>query len=157
LPEIALAAETIPPNPATVAKVQNELSVTELIDKIRSAVATEERVDHVQDLAGRNTVEAVMAIQMLFRTERHPKVKAALLAGLGDMDVALVPEIRRQLLATALRREGREVRSTALDLLGEDDSPTATALLGQAMKSDPDQELRDVAAELYRERTKRPE
>ena len=80
-----------------------------------------------------------MAIQMLFRTERHPKVKAALLAGLGDMDVTLAPEIRHQLLASALRGEGREVRSTALDILGEDDSPTATALLGQKQPAAVDQ------------------
>jgi hypothetical protein len=136
--------------------VQRELSVAELIDKIRTTVATEERCDQVRDLAGRNTVEAVRAIQMLFGTERHPKVRAALLAGLGDMDADLVPAIRRQVLAAALRGEGREVRSTALDLLGDDDSSVATALLEQAMKSDPDQELRDAAAEFYRERTKAP-
>jgi HEAT repeat protein len=107
----------------------------------------------VQDLAGRNTAQAVKAIHFTFLSEKHPKVKAALLAGLGDMDADLAPETRLQLLTIALRGEARDVRSTALDLLSENDSPAATALLSQAMKSDPDREIRDAAAEYYRDRT----
>jgi hypothetical protein len=136
------------------APVAKELSVSELIQKIRITAETEERLDQVQDLAGRNTAEAVRGIQMLFGSERHPKVKAALLTALGDMDPALAPEARRQLLGAALKGEARDVRSTAIELLAEDDSPVAAALLEQAMKSDPDAELRDAAAEFHRARSK---
>lgn len=126
----------------------------ELIQKIRTTSGTEEKLEQVQDLAGRNTAEAVRGIQMLFGSERHPRIKAALLTGLGDMDPELAPETRRQLLGAALKGEAREVRSTAIELLAEDDSPVATALLEQAMKSDPDRELRDAAAEFHRARSR---
>lgn len=124
-----------------------------LIQKIRATSETGEKLDQIQDLAGRNTAEAVRGIQMLFGSERHPKIKAALLTGLGDMDPELAPAVRRQLLGDALKGEGREVRSTAIELLAEDDSPVASALLEQAMKSDPDRELREAAAEFHRVRS----
>jgi hypothetical protein len=138
--------------PSATPKPQSEYSVAELIEKIRNCGRTEERLELVEDLSGRNTAEAVKAIHFVFLTEKHPKVKAAMLAGLGDMDAGLAPDTRLQLLTTALRGEAREVRSTALDLLAENESPAATALLSQTMKTDPDREIRDVATEYYRQR-----
>ncbi|HET6406959.1 MAG TPA: HEAT repeat domain-containing protein [Chthoniobacteraceae bacterium] len=152
--EVENAAGPVPvvlpstPRPAQA----KEKTISELVQQIRSTSGVEDRLGLVQELAGRNSAEAVMAIQQLFVTERHPKVKAGLLSGLSDIDASLVPSIRLQILTTALQGEAREVRSTALDLLSETELPAATALLERAMKNDPDRELREVAAAFYRDR-----
>ena len=152
--EVQTAARPVPvvlpstPRPARL----KERTITELVQQIRSTNGVDDRLGLIQELAGRNSAEAVLAIQQLFVMERHPKVKAALLSGLSDIDASLVPAVRLQILTTALQGEAREVRSTALDLLSETELPAATALLERAMKSDPDRELREVAAAFYRDR-----
>ena len=112
----------------------------------------QDRIELAAEIAGRNDAEAVATLGRLFQLERHPEVKVALLANLNDIDHGTAPEARLRVLTAALRGQPRDVRTTALDSLAQLDDPQIEPLLRQAMASDPDREVRDIAAALYRVR-----
>ncbi len=113
-------------------------------------------MDIAAEIAGRSDDAAVAALGRLFQAEAHPTVKVALLARLDEIDRDIAPEQRLRTLAAALRGQSREVRTTALDCLAQLDDPQVAPLLRQSMKSDPDREVRDIAAAIYRARFDEP-
>ena len=110
----------------------------------------EKRIDLISELARSDRPDAILAIERLFATERHPAVQTALIAGLAEMDPSVQPEARLRLLRSALGPRPREVRTTALEILADSDDPAARELLRESSTSDPDHEVREVAAALYR-------
>ena len=130
----------------------SEPTIAFLEGRFRAALASTKRVELSREIAAGNDAEAVQAIGRLFRTERHPAVKLALLTNLADIDETEAPAARFQIAADALRGESREVRMTALGLLNRFEDRSATALLHEAMLRDPDHEVRMRASALYRAR-----
>jgi HEAT repeat protein len=110
----------------------------------------EERADLITELAHMDSSEAVLALERLFTIERHPKVQTALIASLLDVDLAIQPDARLRILRAALTNQPRDVRTTALEVLAESDDPAARELLRKSSISDPDHEVREVAAALYK-------
>jgi hypothetical protein len=124
-------------------------SAAGLEQEIRAARTSEERIELIAELAHLDAPDAVLAIERLFATERHPAVQTALVASLAEMDPAVQPETRLRLLRMALGPRPREVRTTALEILADSDDPAARELLKESSTSDPDHEVREVAAALY--------
>jgi len=125
-------------------------SVSALEQQIRSTRDAEGRVDLITELAHGDSPEALLALERLFTIERHPKVQTALIAGLLEVDPAIQPDARFRILRSALTNQPREVRTTALEVLAESKDPTARELLRKSSISDPDHEVREVAAALYK-------
>jgi len=141
--EVAAAREV--PRPA-----KPEVTLAEVERRFLGTQNAEARADLASEVAGFNNAPAVEAISRLFQRERHPTVKAALLASLADIDAAQAAELRLQLLASALQGQPRDVRTTAIENLAQLESPQAMALIQNAVKHDPDSAVREVASELLR-------
>jgi hypothetical protein len=122
--------------------------VAELEQRIRATPATQDRIDLVAELAHTDSAAAVLAMERLFNIERHPAVQAAMVANLADLDPSLQPDARMRLLRSALGPQQRKVRTTALEILAESEDPAARELLRKCSVSDPDHEVREVAAAL---------
>ena len=127
-------------------------AVAELERQFRSADASGERSDLARAIAGTNNAEAVIALGRIFRSERHPAVKVAILSALGDVDASVAPEERLATLAAALGGQPRDVRITALGSLTQLTDPRALAFLLRASQEDPDAFVRGAAAALYKAR-----
>jgi hypothetical protein len=140
------------PQPATTAAPRRPVgtSVLTFEQQIRSTRDAEGRVDLITELAHADSAEALLALERLFTIERHPKVQTALIAGLLEVDPAIQPDARFRILRSALTNQPREVRTTALEVLAESKDPTARELLRKSSLSDPDHEVREVAAALYK-------
>jgi hypothetical protein len=131
---------------------ENEPSLRDLEARFRATKVPQEQTAILNQITGFNDAAAVECLARLFHQQSHPAIKEALLAVLGDIDPREAPETRLQLLAQALHGEARNVRLTALDLLDELDDPRGAELIADAMKKDPDRQVRDVAAAMIRER-----
>jgi|GEM_PF-5147192 len=134
----------------TVSEPEPSLALLER--RFHATRAKEERIEIAAEIGGRNDADAVASLSRLFQAEAHPAVKAALLADLNEIDRDTAPELRLRTLAAALRGQPRNVRETALDSLAQLDDPQVAPLLKQAMTADPDREIREIAAALYRAR-----
>jgi hypothetical protein len=124
--------------------------VSALEAQFRAAQGKEARIDLAGQIADWNDAGAIEALGRLFTFERHPEVKLALITDLNDIDPQSAPESRLALLSTALRDQPRNIRAAALDSLANIEDPRAESILKQAMSNDPDYELRQQAAALYR-------
>jgi hypothetical protein len=145
-----------PPVRPQVAAPAPEEPIRALELRFRGVRNAEERAGLAGEIALRNSAEAVHTIARLFQTERHPSVKVALLAGLSDIDEDEAPEARFTLVTSALKGQARDVRTTALDILERLEEPRATELIRRTATSDPDQEVRDLAAALLSDRSVSP-
>jgi hypothetical protein len=140
-------------NPITPsATKQPEPTASALALEVRAAQSTASRIELIEQLAGLNTPEAVQWLRTLYPEQRLPQIKASLVSVLADIDESHAPEARLNLLAQALRGEPRNVRSAAVEVLGQSETPAATKLLREVKSSDPDYELREVAAEFLKDR-----
>lgn len=126
--------------------------VAELERRFRGADASGERSDLAHAIAGRNDAAAVLALGRIFRTERNPVVKAAILSALGDVDASVAPGERLATLDSALRGQPRDVRIAALGSLTQLKDPRSLALLLHASQEDADVFVRETAAALYKAR-----
>jgi len=145
-------SEAPPSDAATPAANVPDPSVAELENSFRITKEPKARVEIAKQIAGFNDAAAVESLARLFYHQSHPAVKETLLAALGDIDPREAPEVRLQLLASALHGEARNVRLAALNLLDELDDSRGAELIGDALKNDPDREVRAVAAAMLRER-----
>jgi hypothetical protein len=151
LPATAPGAATAAPE-RVPAEAERPTPLAELERTFVAAVAKEDRIELARKIATRNDAEAVSALGRLFQNETQPEVKVALLVNLKAIPASAGPDARMQILANALRGQSREVRTTALDSLAQLDDPRASGLILVAMRSDPDQEVREMAAALERAR-----
>lgn len=136
---------------APLAFAEPHSTLTQLEQLFRSNRNQADRGDYATEIAGWNNREAVIVLARLFRQERHPKSQMTLLAALGDIEVSEAPDERLAILEAALRSGAQDVRSTALQLLGEMEDKRAAILIQERMRSDPNKEVRELAAALYRE------
>jgi hypothetical protein len=125
--------------------VAPEATIEELESRFRKEADTAARLDLVTEIAGHNDAAAVTAISRLFKTERNSAVKETLIASLGDIDSEAAPGERLAILANAIRGQPRNVRSTALDVLGQSEEPHAIALVKKTAADDPDKDIREAA------------
>jgi HEAT repeats len=125
-----------------------EATVAELESRFRAEREPGARVEIITEIVGHNDASAVGAIARLFKSERTPSVKEALIAGLADIDPEAAPAERFTILAGAIRGQPRNVRTTAIDLLSQSDEPRDIALLAKAAVEDPDGEVRELAREI---------
>jgi hypothetical protein len=137
---------------STAASVDPPRSVGTLEQQFRAARTAEERVEIAREIASANDALAVAAIARLFPSERHPAVKIALLANLSDIEHETAIEARLSLLGSAVRGQPRNVRTAALDSLAQLDDSRIFPLLDRVATTDPDKEVREVAAALARAR-----
>jgi type IV secretory pathway VirB10-like protein len=144
MPPVAETPTPPPPKPSS-----GEASVAALEQRIRATRDTEERSELIAELAHRDSAEAVLALERLFTVERHPKVQTALIASLLEVNSAVLPDARLRILRAAVTGQPREVRTTALEVLAESSDAAARELLRKSSVSDPDHEVREVAAALY--------
>jgi hypothetical protein len=142
--------ELVPP--ASSSQLETAPSISTLEQQFRIANAPGDRETLAAEIAGWNDTSAVLAIQRLFRTERHPKVKVALLANLADINADASLDARLSLLTAALHGQPREVRMAALDSLAQLDDPRVPLALKQTITADPDHEVRELATALHRSR-----
>ena len=145
-------SEAPPSEAATPAANVPDPSVAELENTFRRIREPKTRVAFAKQIAGFNDAAAVQSIARLFQKEPSPVVQEALLSALSDIDAQENPEVRLGVLADGLRRSARNVRLTALHSLESIEETQVTELLREASRSDPDREVREVAAELLRER-----
>jgi len=145
------AASPIAAAPSTPAS-EPEMPLAMLERRFHASSAKEDRIEVAAEIAGRRDANAVAALGRLFQAERHPAVKVALIADLNDIDRDTAPELLMRTLTAALRGQPRDVRTTALEVLAQLDDPQVEPLLKRAMATDPDHEVRDVAAALHRAR-----
>jgi hypothetical protein len=124
--------------------------VPALEQRIRATRVAEERTELISELAHIDSAEAVLALERLFTVERNPKVQVTLIASLLEVDEAVQPDARFRILRAAVVNQPRDVRTTALEVLAESDDPAARELLRNSSVSDPDHEVREVAAALYK-------
>jgi predicted nucleic acid-binding protein len=139
-----------PQTPVTPSPRRSGPYVSTLEQQIRATRSVEERAELITELARTDSAEAVLALERLFTIERHPKVQTALIASLLDVDPTIQPDARLRILRAALTNQPRDVRTTALEVLAESDDPAARELLRKSSISDPDHEVREVAAALYK-------
>jgi hypothetical protein len=134
----------------TDAPVEPRAPVYALEAQFRAVQGKDERIDLAGQIANWNNASAIEALSRLFTFERHPDVKLALITDLNDIDSEAAPETRLGLLSSALRDQPRNVRAAALDSLAQIQDPRVEPILRQAMSDDPDQEMREQAAAIYR-------
>ena len=89
----------------------------------------------------------------LWKNERHPNVREALIGAIAETDHDTDAAAKVALLGSALSGQARNVRRAALDGLIQFSTPAAKAYLRQAVTSDPDKELREIARELLKAAT----
>ncbi len=141
------------PSPAPAPTTNEpETPLAHLEQRFHNSRDKEARIEVAAEIAGRSDAAAVAALGRLFQAERHPAVKVALLADLNDISHDTAPEQRLRMLTAALRGQPRDVRTTALDVLAQLDDPQVAPLLKQAMTSDPDHEVREIAAAIFHAR-----
>ncbi len=155
-PPMPVAASAPMPMPIPPRPPMSQPTALMLENQFRAARRTEERIDLAGELAGLNNAEAVQSIGRLFRTERHPKVKMALIAGLADISQETDEAGKRTMLGEALNRQPRDIRVAALDVLSQLDDAQSLALLRRAITFDPDKEVRETATALYQARVGAP-
>ncbi len=139
-----------PANPQIPTAVRNNRTITptELIWEINRTVDASERADTVRALVAIDTPASLALVTSLWKTERHPDVKEALLGAIAETDHETDAAAKIAILGSGLVGQARNVRRAAIDALLQFDNPTATAHLRKAAKSDPDKELREIAREL---------
>lgn len=150
-PEALAAGVPFQPSPGRAdAPVEPQPPVFVLEAQFRAAQGKDERIDLAGQIANWNNASAVEALGRLFTFERHPDIKLALITDLNDIDSEAAPETRLALLASALRDQPRNIRAAALDSLAQIEDPRVEPILQQAMSNDPDEEMREQAAAIYR-------
>jgi hypothetical protein len=132
----ASGAAVTPPEPSAV----------ELEQRFRATQRKDGQLELVAEIAGHNNADAVQTLGRIFREARDPAVKEAILSGLADIDPQVAPSDRIALLQGALFGQPRNVRLTALDVLGQCDDPRALFAVRRAAREDPDQLIREAAA-----------
>jgi hypothetical protein len=140
----------VPQSPAIIA--QQTPSLSELESQFRSTYDKEDKRDTLKAIAGWNNAEAVAVLSRLFKGEKHPASREAVIVALGDIDARENVPVRLDLLAAASQRQPRDIRTTALDLLESTEDPRATQLIAQMMRTDPDKEVREAAKAIYKAR-----
>jgi hypothetical protein len=112
-----------------------------------------ERIELAEEIAGFDNAQSVNSMARLFHSETHPQVKVAMIAKLADIDSEAAPDVRLSMLAAALDRQPRDVRTTALEVLEALDDGRAEALLQKSSRTDPDREVRDLAKTFLKSRS----
>jgi len=148
------AYSRFPPSPDRAeGPVEPPPSISLLEAQFRAAQGKEDRMDLARQIADLNDAGAIESIGRLFALERHPDIKLALITDLNDMDSEAAPAARLAILSSALGGDQpRNIRAAALDSLANIEDPRVEAILKQAMSGDPDHEVRDQAAAIYRAR-----
>jgi hypothetical protein len=129
--------------------VDTALPERSLADAEREFLASREKetqLEAVSEIAGHNDAAAVETLARIFPRSQDPEVKESVLARLADIDPAVAPETRIALLQGALFGQPRNVRLTALDVLGQSEDPRALIALQRAAREDPDKSIREAAA-----------
>ncbi len=135
--------------PLTPPRAEPREPVSSLETRYYNTRATADRIELAGEIAGWNDSEAVHAIGRLFKSEHHPDVKLALLSGLNDISLGTALDARLDVLSSALHGQSRDVRTAALDSLAQIEDPRIAPLLKKVMTTDPDHEVREIAAALY--------
>ena len=125
-----------------------EVPVRELERQLQATRGTDARIELLREIAGRNDAEAVQALTRVFHSERHPTVKLQIVSLLGDVDEQAAPQARMELLKSALAGQARDVRLAAIDLLAGIETKEASGILRRIAATDPDTEVRQLAASL---------
>ena len=139
-----------PANPPIPTAVRNNRTITptELIWEINRTVDASERADTVRALVAIDTPASLALVTSLWKTERHPDVKEALLGAIAETDHETDAAAKIAILGSGLVGQARNVRRAAIDALLQFDTAAATAHIRKAAKSDPDKELREIARDL---------
>jgi hypothetical protein len=122
-----------------------ERSLAELERALLLETNSDTQLDLIKEIAGRNDTEAVQSLARIFPQMRKAELKEAVLACLADIDPEAAPEVRLTLLEGALHGQARNVRFTAVDVLGHSDDPRARAALRRVAREDPDALIREAA------------
>jgi HEAT repeat protein len=104
-----------------------------------------ERASLAETIAAQRDPETFTILARLYAKEPVATVREALIAGLIEVDEEEHTPAKIALLGGALKKEPRNVRRAALDVLAQIDSPEAIALLKKAAKEDTDFQIREAA------------
>jgi hypothetical protein len=123
-----------------------ERSLAELEREFLEGGQKEAQLEAVVEIAGHNSEAAVESLARIFSRGRDSEVKESILARLADIDPEAAPVARIGLLERALFGQPRNVRLTAVDLLGQSEDPRALIALRRAAREDSDKLIREAAA-----------
>ncbi len=125
----------------------------ELVREIHQTTDPAERAQTICVLVSIDTPASLAEVVRLWKNERHPNVREALIGAIAETDHDTDAAAKVALLGSALSGQARNVRRAALDGLIQFSTPAAKAYLRQAVTSDPDKELREIARELLKAAT----
>ncbi len=141
-----------PPSQATSRRPAASISPRVLEQKYLLADSNvETRMELIQEFGGIETRESVEALARLFGRERREELRLEMMGAISNMEGVAILELKLSFFAAAAgSTQPRLLRDVAITLLAEMDDSRVPDLL-RDLRSDPDADIRSMAAEALRE------